>query len=754
MKKLIISTLLLLLCITTGYAQQKVYIHLNDSTIELYVWQIDSISFAEAAPLTPPSKAERVNLGLSVDWANFNLGAETESGLGYLVGWGDITGRNHSSNNKYFPVEKPTGNIVADKFDIAKKMWGDLWRLPTQAEIQELVDSCSWEWETVNGVGGYRVTGKNTTANIFLPVTGLRYEETVSDEGLGYYWSGMMNTENIDEAMVLNLSESEKKVIALKRYLGCAIRPVYGDYVIPVTITMNEATNINYTNVVISGTFEGDYDHASAYGVIYAKTKEGLDIEGNSKKETEGAPKNNTFSYELSSLDEATTYYYVGYALVEGSYVYSDTLTFTTLSHFPVAEYVDLGLSVKWASWNMGASSDKEVGGYYGWGDATGEETRKSNIYYAVGNTSTNIGGSNYDLAHVKWGDKWRMPTQAEFEELQSCTWESTSNYKDSGLSGWIIYGKKGSGYENNCIFLPKAGFLIDGKAKYFGEDADYWTCECRDDNVKAYYVTLYWGFNGNSLSDKCIPIPIRPVYDEASVPTSGGDTPTPGGDNPGGDTPTPGGDNPGGDTPTPGGDQTMTKGNAVDLGLYVLWADMNVGAENPTDYGNYYAWGEVEPNSNNTYDLSSYKYSIDGATDGDSKDSYVDLGNDIKGTEYDVAHVKWGDGWRMPTQVEVNQLINNCEWTWDEDKSGYYVKGPSGNSIFLPANGYYNGSSVSNSSVGGSYWIGEAHRQSPYYYSHGRALKFTIKGSGNKWFSSDYNRYLGFAVRPVKDKQ
>ena len=128
-------------------------------------------------------------------------------------------------------------------------------------------------------------------------------------------------------------------------------------------------------------------------------------------------------------------------------------------------------------------------------------------------------------------------------------------------------------------------------------------------------------------------------------------------------------------------------------------------------------------------------------------------MGNDIKGTEYDVAHVKWGDGWRMPTQVEVNQLLNNCEWTWDEDKCGYYVKGPSGKSIFLPANVYYNGSKVTNSSVGGSYWIGEAHRQSPYYYAHGRALKFTIKGSDNHWFSSDYYRFFGFAIRPVKDK-
>ena len=132
MKKLLLSTLLLLLCITVGRAQQKVYIYLNDGTkLEYYVWQIDSLTFTDEEPLTTPSTAEYVDLGLSVKWANFNLGAETESGQGFLVGWGDISGRNHSTNLKYFPVEKPVGNIMATNYDIAQKLWGAEWRLPS-----------------------------------------------------------------------------------------------------------------------------------------------------------------------------------------------------------------------------------------------------------------------------------------------------------------------------------------------------------------------------------------------------------------------------------------------------------------------------------------------------------------------------------------------------------------------------------------------------------------------------------------------
>ncbi len=751
MKKRLLSTILLLLCITFGYAQQKVYIHLNDSTIELYVWQIDSITFAEdTIPLKAPV-AEAMDLGLSVKWANFNLGAESESELGFLVGWGDITGRNLSSNLKYFPVEKPTGHIVADKYDIAKKMWGDEWRLPTQSEIQELIDSCTWQWETVNGVGGYSVTGKNTTANIFLPVTGQRYEETVSEEGLGYYWSGMLNTEDIDEAMALNLSDTEMKVIALKRYLGLAIRPVNGKYVIPVTIKLNEATDINYTNAVLSGSFEGDYQNATSYGVLYGKTVDDLDIEGSSKMETTGAPTDGDFSYTVRFLDEATTYYYVGYAQVNGSTVYSDTLSFTTLSHFPVAEYVDLGLSVKWASWNMGASSDTEVGGYYGWGDNTGQLKSRYNNEYAVGNTKTNIGGTNYDLAHVKWGGKWRMPTQAEFEELKQCTWTYTSNYQGSGLKGYIISGKPGSGMENNKIFMPRGGVqTYSGTSQYYGTDADFWTSDCQSDNVKALFVTLVTGPNVQiHTSDKNLQVPIRPIYDEATSGGSGsgsgsgsGGGDTPGGDTPGGDTP--GGDTPGGDTP-----QTIKVGKAVDLGLEsgTLWADINVGAETSTDYGNYYAWGEVEPKT--SYSFTNYLYAIDGATDMNVQESYVEIGTDIKNTSYDVAHEKWGGKWRMPTENDMWELINQCTWTWQD--GGFLITGPNKKTIFLPANGYFNNSSVYGDYTQGKYWTSEVNVYKDSYHAWARALSF-VKSTGEHFMGS-YVRSLGCAIRPVQDK-
>ena len=133
-----------------------------------------------------------------------------------------------------------------------------------------------------------------------------------------------------------------------------------------------------------------------------------------------------------------------------------------------------------------------------------------------------------------------------------------------------------------------------------------------------------------------------------------------------------------------------------VDLGLSVKWATMNVGAFSPEDYGDYYAWGETSPKSSydegnsKTYKNSSYKH---------------DIGGDIS---TDAARANWGGSWRMPTAEEFRELIDNCKWTWTtlNGKAGYkVVSKKNGNSIFLPAAGYRNGTSLNFAGEFGYYW-------------------------------------------------
>lgn len=89
-----------------------------------------------------------------------------------------------------------------------------------------------------------------------------------------------------------------------------------------------------------------------------------------------------------------------------------------------------------------------------------------------------------------------------------------------------------------------------------------------------------------------------------------------------------------------------------VDLGLSVKWASYNVGAANPWEGGNFYAYGEIEPKTE--YTLENYQWYCDNdGEDHDQWEEYYKLGATITGTNYDVAHVKWGGQWRIPTRDE-----------------------------------------------------------------------------------------------------
>ena len=132
-----------------------------------------------------------------------------------------------------------------------------------------------------------------------------------------------------------------------------------------------------------------------------------------------------------------------------------------------------------------------------------------------------------------------------------------------------------------------------------------------------------------------------------------------------------------------------------IDLGLPsgTKWACCNVGAETPEAYGNYYAWGETE--EKNSYSPKSYQYCTGVDTDGDGwydedvqyLEAEQDFGDTISGT-HDVAHVKWGESWQIPTLQQFRELLDNCssEWTSVNDVEGRRFTGPNGASIFLPA--------------------------------------------------------------------
>lgn len=185
---------------------------------------------------------------------------------------------------------------------------------------------------------------------------------------------------------------------------------------------------------------------------------------------------------------------------------------------------------------------------------------------------------------------------------------------------------------------------------------------------------------------------------------------------------------------PTP---PTLTAGESVDLGLSVKWASCNLGATKPEEYGNYYAWGETKPK--NQYTEDTYAYYNQNTTE------YTDIGDDIKGTAYDAATVNIGNGWRLPTKAEMQELSDKCTWEWRQINgiNGYLIT-RNGNSIFMPAAGEIM-HNVYETQEYLHYWT-STKRDNKRSYS----LYAWTDGHGTNYIGSYLSRYAGYSIRPV----
>lgn len=173
------------------------------------------------------------------------------------------------------------------------------------------------------------------------------------------------------------------------------------------------------------------------------------------------------------------------------------------------------------------------------------------------------------------------------------------------------------------------------------------------------------------------------------------------------------------------------------------------MGAYSPEEYGDYYAWGETEESSNYSWD--TYKW-CNGTEDSMTKycvdSSYGTVDN--KSTldpEDDVAYVKWGGNWRMPTYDEIIELRTNCTWEWTtfNGVKGHMVTASNGNSIFFPTTGYRAGTDIYHAGEHSRFW------SSSLGYEGMCASCILGMGEGSG-YSDAYYRYLGFPVRPVCD--
>ena len=487
------------------------------------------------------------------------------------------------------------------------------------------------------------------------------------------------------------------------------------------------------------------------------------------------------------------------------------------LKNLAVPEMVDLGLSVMWGTKNIGASKPEGFGYYFAWGEIEPKDYYTKGTYkwyvesegvFSKYNLADNrmVLDLEDDVAHVQLGDKWRIPTKEEYQELKEyCDW----TWYEEDDHCYIVRSK----INGNFIILPAAG----GKNSpdgYFGDGhLQYWTSSLFGEAIQFAHVINDEGFDyyyrhlghtirpvygdyahsveSISLDRSVIDIALGGTYNlvatilpenatnknitwsssnesVATVSSAGVVTGVALGSAVITVITSDGGKTARCNVTVKESSYTVAIPEAIDLGIPsgLKWASFNLGATKPEEYGDYYAWGEKEPyyysydpllwkdGKENGYDFSSYKWcmgSFNTQTKYCSDPSYGYNGftddKSVLEPEDDAAYMALGSRWRIPTDAEWTELRENCTWTWatQNNVNGFTVAGPNGNSIFLPAAGNLYYCDFYSAGFDGDYWSSSINTDKPYY------------AWGVNFYSTNVNRYYnyryrGLSVRPVSD--
>lgn len=373
-------------------------------------------------------------------------------------------------------------------------------------------------------------------------------------------------------------------------------------------------------------------------------------------------------------------------------------------------QWVDLGLpsGTRWATCNVDAVTPEQPGKHYAWGETVVKTSYAQATCKHYGKNVTDISGNKaYDVATAKWGAGWRIPTQEEFSELAFyCNWKYVQK---KGRWGVEFTSRK----NNNSIFLPATGSK-DGTSLHEASGCGmYWTSTPYKDgyNNGAHEYHFGGALGEMGIAERYYGYAVRPVTNytvNTVIPSSG----------------------------------EINGYKWVDLGLPsgLKWATCNLGSKAVDQDGAHYAWGETIPH----IEKSSQKNKMYGKQSGDI------AGN----AQYDVARALWGGTWRLPTEADFNELIENCtfEWTSLGRRNGLKVTSKkNGNYIFLPASGNirtqnatYGRADEINTQL--SYWTSTPARNS--YSNNAYAFNF----ANGSFIIQANTRFYGYSIRPVSE--
>ena len=591
---------------------------------------------------------EWVDLGLPSGtlWATVNVGANVPTDNGSYFAWGETSTKSEHTwkNYKYLKSGDGWQNATFTKYncipghgvtdnkeeldpvdDAARAKWGGAWRTPNLDEWKELLNNCTWRFTTIGEKKGYEVKSRVNGNSIFLPLSGFSFGRFHTAHTEGHYWSATLAYPKA------NLYDRLSSTDAWSLFVDA-----------------------RYSSL----SFASGRAHGYSIRPVLSKKEAAARSEAASASPKNDAP--------------------VTPAKTESKIPASFKIV--------TPKMVDLGLSVKWGSFNLGASKPEEYGAYFAWGETDWKAEYSWETYKWCEDDGSSLtkycSNSGYgfkeftdkktvldlddDAARARLGDKWRIPTEGEYQELLAkCDQEWT-------LVNGVLGVKFTSKVNGNSIFLPAAGSMTErGGLTGAGTGGSYISSSAlrTGDPLKEYCLSL----NGHSVLDGSAlrrdGCSVRPVFGDPKPGAKGSGEPA----------------------------VTAEASGMVDLGLSVKWASCNVGAQSPEEFGNYYAWGETEPKS--SYSWLNYKWSKEKSmtvftkycrNPGYGLDGYSDTKTRLDPDD-DAARVNLGEGWRMPTEEEIKELEEKCTWEWMElnKVQGFKVTSlKNGNSIFLPAAG------------------------------------------------------------------
>jgi hypothetical protein len=677
-------------------------------------------------PVKGYSAADRpyVEMGPGVKWATTNVGAASPEECGNYYAWGETAVKQSYYWNTYrfgtetaltkYVLQSEFGTIdgrqtLEPEDDAATVAWGGEWRTPTYVEWNWLLNSNNTTITRTeqNGMPGYLITSKVSGYegnSIFLPIAGYFYGTSTSRVGQSSgYWTSSLQTDYSPSAVRAGLSVSSEG-----RPLGMPVRPVRMARV-PVTgITLYDQTITVGVDLTYRVSFEVTPENATEPGVVWTSTNPSVATVNGEGVVRGISPGTTTI--------QATT--------LDGNYT-SGSCTVTVIESF-----VDMGGGMEWATFNVGAESPTDYGEYFAWGETSFRDPERQPYswnYYLLGREDYLFSYCERDglvsllprkdAATMWWGGLWHIPSAAEWQWLadhSSSAEVTVDNVKGRRITSTVT---------GNSIFLPYAGTMINSGLNGGGTYGRYWSSSITEDEGYFYYESACspqidaTSFDPTVNSLRYLGMTLRPV-----------------------------------------------RRKAVDMGGGLKWATANVGGFEPGDTGDYFAWGETLPKAD--YSVSTYKWCVNGsmsqltkyitdeyyAAPGYSPDHLTRLILNSNSTD-DAARANWGASWRTPTSTEWEWLLDNCTWTWTDDYGGDSIRGHiiqsnvTGNSIFLPAAGLYDG--THRNDYGPYLWR-------PRYWSSNLGENPTaglgLQTTTSVYELTDYSRKLGLTVRAVTE--